>query len=56
MDVNDVFGNIQIYPLVALIENHEEHIEPAHDRRTHSKVCSEGLLSVVSPADGVRSS
>jgi hypothetical protein len=56
MHVHDVPCEIRIRLLVALIQDHEEQIEPAHDRSGHHHVRSERLLAIVPSSDGVRSS
>ena len=56
MHIDDMFGDVQIRLLIALVEDHKEHIESAHDWCTHGKVCSESFLPVVSSADWIRSS
>ena len=55
MDIDDVLGNVQIDPLVALVQDHKEQIKSTHDRRAHGKVCPERFFPVVSSADGIRS-
>lgn len=53
MHVDNMLGNIQISPLVALIQDHKEQIKSTHDRRAHLYIGTEGLFPVVATANRV---
>ena len=54
VDVHDVFRDVQVAFLVALVEYNEEQIETTHDRSSHGNVRAQALLPVVPTTDRVR--
>lgn len=50
---DDVLRDIEVGRLVALVQHHEEEVEPAHDGRADLHVGLEGLGAVVAPVQGV---
>lgn len=55
MDIDNVFRQMAVDALVALIQYHEEEIESAHDRGAHVDVCSQRRFPVIPTANRVGS-
>jgi len=56
MDVYDMLRDVEVRLGVTLVQNHEEKIKTTHDRGAHLEIGAQGLLTVVSPTDGIRGS